>query len=190
MTDGVLVSIGGEEIELRPISARQYLSARMEAEQESEIFGEDKVTKAVLVGASLLAKGLFFNNERLFDSMDDVLDALSAEEIVTTAGYIDIEPGMKTKIIEAVDVDKAENLSSEKAESDTRDKADVADSVSYLRRTVGHEQSGLFTVYSGSQMRMSGVHSESNISPRSDMRRISDFFQRDSRRYDGIISSY
>lgn len=184
--DEVRVNIGGAEMELRPVSARQYLAARMEAEKMTEDFGNDQISKAVLLGASLLSKGLFYDNERIFLNGSEVLDALSADEIVNTAVYMDIEPERKVMIVEAVEQVKKAGLMSDSQESVEIENYKIADSPNAVesgwKRTDTEHTVNSSKVNTGSR--------EKSISPRSNMRRVSDFFQRDSRRYDGIISSY
>lgn len=186
--DDIRVSMGGTEMELRPISARQYLSARMEAEKIGEVLGEDDVAKAVLLGASLLAKGLFNGNKRMFESADEVLDTLSAEEIVNTAIYVDLKPETKMQIVETMD--KMERFSQESDNLELQENTDASDSMSYSKPVPQQEQGILFTTYSNSATSVSQISTGRSLSPRSEMQRVSDFFQRDSRRYDGIISSY
>lgn len=186
--DDIRVSMGGTEMELRPISARQYLSARMEAEKIGEVLGEDDVTKAVLLGASLLAKGLFDGEKRLFESADEVLDALSAEEIVNTAIYVDLKPETKMQIVEAMD--KIERFGQESDNLEAEENADVSDNMSYSKPVPQQKQGIIFSTYSNIASSFSRISTGRSLSPRSEMQRVSDFFQRDSRRYDGIISSY
>ncbi len=186
--DSVFVNFGGEELELRSISAREYISALMETEILAEEMGDNLLAKSMILGASLLSKGLYYDENFLFPSIDEVLDAMSAEEIVRAAEHIDIAPEMKTKIIEAMD--RVESVNDERGiyKNESVD-SDIHSVPSGGEVSQKHDRS-FITVYPETQIRSGGSYSESSISPRSDMRRVSDFFQRDSRRYDGIIVGY
>lgn len=194
--DNIKVNMGGDELDLVPLNARQYLSARMEADALSESFGDDEVSKAVLLGAGLLSKCLFRDGERLFMSAQNVLDSMSAEEIIHIAGYVDLETDTKERIVETVvrlkkirdddaNVDFAPAVQS--LNSDDLAMMDVNTQV--LRDFHSGAQSEEPFSYSPVQEYGSSLISNS-LSPQNSMRRVSDFFQRDSRRYDGIISSY
>lgn len=194
--DNIKVNMGGDELDLVPLNARQYLSARMEADALSESFGDDEVSKAVLLGAGLLSKCLFRDGERLFMSAQNVLDSMSAEEIIHIAGYVDLETDTKERIVETVvrlkkirddDVNFDFDPSVQSLNSDDLAMMDVNTQV--LRDFHSDAQSEEPFSYSPVQEYGSSLISNS-LSPQNSMRRVSDFFQRDSRRYDGIISSY
>lgn len=181
------VNIGGEELEIRTITARQYLSARLEAELMGEVFGEDQLGKSVLFGASLLSKGLFFDGQRVFSSMENVLDAMSADDIVTVAGFIDIDPEMKAKIVEDVERIKTINRDVELYKDRIVEITEESDQLVEHHVNEGGEE---LPVYENAESISNGFYLKAGNSLRSNMRRVSDFFQRDSRRYDGTISSY
>jgi len=183
--DEKIINIAGAEMELRPISARQYLAARNEADTMAEAIGGDDISKAVLLGAALLSKGLFYNGQRIFRGGDEVLDAFSANEIIDTALFMDIEPEKKAQIMEASDCVRGIAQEMNSAESGNAD-----EEMNKIQHIPGRGQSGGNSSNSGSFDNKAADVSERIYSPRSEMRRVSDFFQRDSRRYDGIISSY
>ena len=197
--DEVRVNIGGAEMELRPVSARQYLAARVEAEKMAESFADDTVTNAVLFGAALLAKGLFYDGERIFSDGNEVLDAFSADEIADTAVYIDLESEQKFRIVEINERLKSIEQESKFAEqeinaigeSNINKNNNYADGIyAKANRISEKENTGIFSAYSNTSVRRETESFKKSYSPRSDMRRVSDFFQRDSRRYDGTITSY
>lgn len=182
----IRVNIGGAEMELRPVSARQYLAARMETEKMTDEFGSDQISQAILFGASLLSKCLFYDNKRIFSDGAEVLDALSADEIVNTAEYIDIEPERKVMIVKTVE--RVRQAGQETADYETMIvKNEEAEAI---ERIVAHEQNTSSNEYVEHYEVKNVSDRRRSASPRSDMRKVSDFFQRDSRRYDDIITSY
>ena len=249
--DSVFVNQGGDEIELRPLTARQYLSARLEAESLGGETNNDEIAKAVLLGAALLAKGAYVDGVQLFSNAEEALDSLTAQEIVETAAYIDITPEVIEAAAETVkkaartdtpsevgeaagtvkwsaatEVDEAEDDSVRRAAAFIDSEPEVGDNAGTVKRSVMPEDTEDAPVksdskkYSGGEDKRNkpewkeqnptrrryvkwdggetyyGVSFSDKVSApsaapvRDDMRRVSDFFQRDSRRYDGTISNY
>ena len=188
--DEVRVNIGGAEMELRPVSARQYLAARVEAKKMAEGFADDTVSNAVLFGAALLAKGLFYDGERIFSDGNEVLDAFSADEIADTAVYIDLESEQKFRIVEINERLKSIEQESKFAEQEINAVGESNINKNKANRISEKGNTGIFSAYSNTSVRRETESFKKSYSPRSDMRRVSDFFQRDSRRYDGTITSY
>ena len=179
----VRVNIAGAEMELRPISARQYLAARKEAEKLAENMGEDKISKALVLGAALLSRGLFYDGQRIFADGNEVLDAFSADEIVSTALFMDLEADKQIQIVET-----AERISKIGRENEPSVSYDTMSVMNFDNHAVNTDKGSM--AYGDTVLRVNSMTELRSYSPRSDMRRVSDFFQRDSRRYDGIISSY
>lgn len=181
--DDVKVSVEGNELELHTVSAREYLFARMEAEELSGSWSDDPVTKALLLGAALLSRGLYDGGERAFESADDVLDRMSAEEIVALSGYVDIQLEEKQRIV------NAENKADDEREQQETEKEREASEPVELR--IGRKsRSESVTAYKSAEFANSEVKKSGTTTHRAAMRQVSDFFERDSRRYDGIISCY
>ena len=198
--EGAFVNLGGDEMELRPLTARQYLAARLEASRLGESEEYDDTAKAVLLGAALLSKGVFLDGERVFPSIGEVLDSLTAQEIVETAVYVELEPKDKERAAEIMtrSVMTDSQLTSDAAREREDEGADesggkrkdergevqtTARRVSYVNRSHGVEK------YSGGDFNEVGRPGK-NVPFREDMRRVSEFFRRDSRRYDANISKY
>lgn len=211
--ESVFVNQGGDEIELRPLTARQYLSARLEAESLGGETGNDEIARAVLLGAALLANGAYVDGERLFSTADEALDTMTAQEIIETAAYIDIMPETAQAAAEtakrvAAFIDTASEVGETAKRSaapdgieDARVKADFKEYVggddkrvepewreqAHTRRRYVKWDGG--EAYSGADF-TDRVSALSAAPVRDEMRRVSEFFQRDSRRYDGAISNY
>jgi len=249
--ESVFVNQGGDELELRPLTARQYLSARLEAEKLGGETNNDEIAKAVLLGAALLAKGAYVDGVQLFSNAEEALDSMTAQEIIETAAYIDIAPEASEAATETVkradhidtppevgeaagsvkgsaapEVNETAAESARRAAAFIDSEPEVGDNAKSVKRSVTPEDTEDVHVKSdskeyggGDDKRVTPEWKEQNpthrryvkwdggetysgvgfsdkvsaplASPvRDDMRRVSDFFQRDSRRYDGTISNY
>lgn len=75
------------ELELAPISAGELLSARAESGCLMDKYGgEDGLCERLCLGACILALGLYDGENRAFSTGDEVLENLTAEEILYAAG--------------------------------------------------------------------------------------------------------
>ena len=229
--ESVFVNQGGDELELRPLTARQYLSARLEAEKLSGETSKDEIARAVLLGAALLAKGAYVDGVQLFSTAEEALDTLTAQEIIETAAYIDITPEVSEAAAESVKraatfIDSVSEVSETAGSVKRPATPEARDNAASVKRSVAPEDTEDAPVKSDSEeygggddrrvtpewkernptgrryVKWDGGETYSGVSfsdtvsvppaapARDDMRRVSDFFQRDSRRYDGTISNY
>ncbi|MBQ6539823.1 MAG: hypothetical protein IJL71_02195 [Oscillospiraceae bacterium] len=288
MSGEIYVSFGGDELELRDISAAEYLSAGAEAGKlYRESGNESAAARAVILGACLLSRGLYSGDGRAYATAKDVLEAVTAEEILETARYAGIDADMVKKFIEsadrmmkrasdpginaassdkdysaserggfgfdgiagaskerfdptegegAYDYKKASDHNPDPAQyagqsdlrktdyttdgnhvtgdmvdgnerlpdgTDRRRGYDLIDRVMnddpagkasvklpFEHKTYIPERDDIVSAQSNPYEMLSRSLYRAALQPRDDMRRVSDFFQRDSRRYDGIITMY
>ena len=214
--DNVLVSFGGDELELRKISAGQYLAAGADAEELFKEYGRNDVAMAIIMGAALLSQGLHNGDGRAYGSVRDVLDSVTAEEIIETAQYIELDEDTKIGVIEAAEKVRRKVTADNRETVDEADQNRRMEAIGVIEDVTDVKQTGetvtrgensrselpeirsrsradsrdFYTMYSSTAPGTSPIAYKSGLSPRDDMRRVSDFFQRDSRRYDGAITSY
>lgn len=231
----VRVWVYGTECELRPVSGLGFLSARREAKQIGREYGDDAAANALISAACLAAQGLYADGERLFETGNDALDAMTAEEILTVAeeyeelSLSNIElsstpaedakiPGM-TVLADAVSeaekkkenavqnlaqyAEKSDNLPhrrtedaavSENTEIDEQKKQeDTADREKNEENGHGYRESGKLVF--GEKKTVSRENAQAKkitvrYSGRNTMESVSNFFERDCRRYDGAFKRY
>lgn len=192
----------GTELELRPVNAEGYLESRRMAAEYSEKFGGDYEAEKAAFLAGLLYRSAYDGENRFFVSEEDVLQKLTAAELSEYGSMLyngEIWDGISFEY-EISEKDSAERKYENSPQSDyyagtkgkifdtvpdstlnvPENRPVVRESFAVDRRTVVvnetlDEKAAAEKTAARKYYRASGIS----------MERISDFFQRDSRRYDG-----
>ncbi|MGM9521831.1 MAG: hypothetical protein ACI3VB_05060 [Oscillospiraceae bacterium] len=198
MTEEVRVWLSGTECELRPLSARTYIQKVSEAAQVNEALSGDESTSRLALAACLLAEGAFCDDNKMFSSGMEVLERLTAQEIMEAGGGYLIEQDRSTELSERLPEAGLKASSGGEVEPELNKKAfegDEGQQKTPDRGAATESLSGKLAVnravrnfddfeaaYTGGYRRyVQGT--PKTAAARADMREISDFFERDSRRY-------
>ena len=83
--DEVRLMLGGDEIEIRRISAFELLDARRKARELASEIGAEGEDEKLVLAAAITAQSAFLDNAPAFESVMDALERLTAEEIFKAA---------------------------------------------------------------------------------------------------------
>lgn len=205
------MSLGGTELLLRPVSAAEYLRARAQAGALAEACGGDGGTGLIL-GACLVAAGAYDGEQPAFASGAEALERLTPDEILGAAAEYALtsaktggETGENTgAAVNNITADKdtepfGREISGRKAESAPEtppEQVPEADGDGKQGETPERSRLTLRrTPEPAAQPRkeLSAPAPQSASFPADGgdrMRRVSDFFERDCRRYDGAFRRY
>ena len=195
----VRVNLTGDEWSVFPVSAMEYLSCVKEAQSLEEKLGATGETE-LLRRACVLARGIYSGDNRVFDDGEQVLNALTPEEIFSVSaytphisaktgqedgkvpGYPEYTPaaGEKVQIKNAADIDDKGKYTLHHLEGNVR--------MEYQTSTYSGEVKNSDVQYVSRKDRDSARARETDY--RRKVRDISDFLMRDSRRYDGGFELY
>lgn len=190
-TDEVRMWLLGGEKELRPITASDTLKIRKSLFEKSELFGDDEVSRRILLGALTAVEGVYEDGERAFSDENDVLENLTAEEILAILDeYGEASVPEKNKTEEATEVEDAFGYKRQAEESGEGEKKKEADlhpesNESIRRRHFEVKQDGE-AIPGGTSERYFTEYLYTAVSPQ----KVSDFFEKDSRRYIKEIEIY
>ena len=82
MSKEVRMWLAGAECELRPLAAARYIEAKAEAAALNDALGGDEGTLGMVFSACLIAEGAYADGERVFASGAEVLERLTAQEVL------------------------------------------------------------------------------------------------------------
>jgi hypothetical protein len=227
VSDDIRVWLKDRECRLLPISAEGYIDAKSRANENSASSTDDEIARLIF-GAYLLAEGAYYDDEPAFTSGEEVLKALTAQEIMGAAEEyllpevksVDSEDGIpdnenRSGTGEAAQVgayDRNASVSDSSAMGENNRKS-LTDAEAF---TIGQERTETVDETSGNtktswetmtakiaRRKAEGTNAVSTQEGRAsraafggytttivDMREISDFFERDSRRYGGGFTRY
>ena len=204
MTGEVNMLICGTEATLRPVSADRYLANLENAEKRSRDKINTQTEKRTFFWAGMIADSAYIGEEKMFDSADEAVSSLTMEEIADIGGelfseislpdiYYGGEEGREVKG-ERPEIRNQKNLDLTKKRrqpfaflkeetafwgggSEGNDAAAEAKSIAPRRPYTaygeglppGYVERGFYFYHGG------------------DMREVSDYFEKDSRRYDSVF---
>lgn len=197
----VIITLAGEEMILRPVSAADRLDAGKESRGIAAALEAADDEMRLIKAACIIAKGAYEGEKAVFGSGEEVLSRLTAEEIFEAAAEYDEIPGKPeqeaddgmrmNQILQNADAETAgmKMISEEAdaAESGAAYRAGETDALPlYARRT-------LSAVHAREYAETDAVQTERLVmllTGETDAKLLSDIFERDARRYDGGIVKY
>ena len=193
-TDEVRMLLGGDELEIRRLSAFELLSARKTARELSSELGVEGGDEQIVLAAAIVAQSAFADDGPAFDSALDALEKLTADELFEAAA----ENAVKERNTEdiAFDAEKANFLHAGNMQEQTSGgiperavRVDMtAQDTPYIRQMRDDRADERHMRYES----MAALHVSvpSGAAPDADAGYISDVFERDSRRYDGAFERF
>ena len=199
MSADVFMSLGDTEAELRPLSAEEYLRAKVEARDMEKDYAADDETRTLLLAACLVARGAYDGENRLFASATEALSALSADELMTAAEeYLPREikkaEGTEDMYVPSTSAESlGEDAERYKERIEETYAGNAPDTYVREREAAGtpyaswrrDPMSGTVSVIYGGSV---SAERPATYAPRResvDMSAVSDFFERDARRFPG-----
>ena len=189
------VYIADTEAELRTVSASQFLAARKRGLDYAKENGGDMLSASVVFWAELIRAAAYDGDTPLFSTADEVLTRLTVDEIVSVSEDIGL-PKTVTPMTSETETKKAVSPEAEIipipkteafSDSETANKENESpDEETAAERTVRKKPDG--TDYSDGREEYTKLPQRITQTPTfSGMQEISDFFERDARRYDGSL---
>jgi len=170
MREEAYITLFGTEMSIKPVVAFDYISAK---NRYSFAQNSGESVSALLFWADIIEKCLFDGENKAFESSEEVLKKLSLEDISRLSQMISI-PEISVPTSDATD-----NL------PQSMEKQSL-DELSDMRERLILGGGGNETVYNSSAFSVNvGASPESTV----DYQRISDYFERDSRRYTAVLKS-
>lgn len=213
--DEVRLLISGTELLLRPISAADYIMAGKESREISGAIESSPAENELIKAASLAAKGLYLDDERAFGNVWQVLETLTPEELMLVAAEYSADKPQLPETDESLQkhaestekeaISRAEAAEKSKAEKPEPKKKRVPADIAELRtstektavvdekpqKKITVEYAQDFTPEEQARNRrmvaeVTGYDPEVQMK----MQKVSDYFERDSRRYSSGFERY
>lgn len=102
MSGELFYSLAGTEAELKRLSAEDYLRAKAEAYEMKAEYPDDEETYTLLLAACLMVRGAYDGDKPLFSSAYEVLSALSPDELLSAAEEYFLKDLKKTESFEDI----------------------------------------------------------------------------------------
>lgn len=195
--------LAGDELEVRPLAAGEVLTARKRGRELLERYGGDSMDRLLLDGACIAMESLSKNGQTVFRSPEEALDKLTADELiwlvsdVTGTAYLRNSSALGESITQTEQTAKLEQeapfyeeqIPVPKVETEwTASAVDVGVSGQITpHKMFGRYLEGGAAVPEDEQFLDSRTMILSQHY-RDEMQTVSDFFERDNRRYDGQFS--